>query len=164
MCRILVEREVTTLLVTHDQDQAFALAHQIGVINDAVNAAVVLVAVVTCTVSPWFFSRLHRRARTISRRQGVIVAGAERQAFADAFSACGGLQCGFCIPGIVMRAKAQIDKKGADLTREKMAPHLGAHLCRCTGYVKVLDAIEAVAGGAIIEVSGGITIEHTPGH
>ncbi|MEX2627682.1 MAG: molybdopterin cofactor-binding domain-containing protein [Ilumatobacteraceae bacterium] len=69
----------------------------------------------------------------------------ERTAFAEAFAACGGLQCGFCIPGIVMRAKAQIDKKGADLTRDKMAPHLGAHLCRCTGYVKVLDAIEAVA-------------------
>jgi xanthine dehydrogenase molybdenum-binding subunit len=71
----------------------------------------------------------------------------ERTAFAEAFAACGGLQCGFCIPGIVMRAKAQIDKKGAGLTREAMAPHLGAHLCRCTGYVKILDAIEAVAQG-----------------
>lgn len=70
-----------------------------------------------------------------------------RQTFADAFSACGGLQCGFCIPGIVMRAKAQIDKKGADLDRDAMKPHLGAHLCRCTGYVKILDAIEAVAKG-----------------
>ncbi len=69
----------------------------------------------------------------------------ERQRFADAFAACGGLQCGFCIPGIVMRAKAQIDKKGADLARDDMARHLGAHLCRCTGYVKILDAIEAVA-------------------
>ena len=71
----------------------------------------------------------------------------ERQRFADAFAACGGLQCGFCIPGIVMRAKSQIDKKGADLDRAAMAPHLGAHLCRCTGYVKILDAIEAVAKG-----------------
>lgn len=71
----------------------------------------------------------------------------ERRRFADAFAACGGLQCGFCIPGIVMRAKAQIDKKGADLQRDDMARHLGAHLCRCTGYVKVLDAIEAVAQG-----------------
>src|SRR5690606_32784845 len=71
----------------------------------------------------------------------------ERRSFADAFAACGGLQCGFCIPGIVMRAKAQIDKKGAALTRAAMAPHLGAHLCRCTGYVKILDAIEAVAQG-----------------
>jgi len=72
---------------------------------------------------------------------------AERDAFANAFAACGGLQCGFCIPGIVMRAKAQIDKKGDSLTRAGMAPHLGAHLCRCTGYVKILDAIEAVAHG-----------------
>jgi len=75
------------------------------------------------------------------------VAEEERKRFADAFSACGGLQCGFCIPGIVMRAKAQIDKKGADLKRDDMARHLGAHLCRCTGYVKILDAIEAVACG-----------------
>jgi selenium-dependent xanthine dehydrogenase len=71
----------------------------------------------------------------------------ERRRFAEAFAACGGLQCGFCIPGIVLRAKSQIDKKGADLDRHAMAPHLGAHLCRCTGYVKILDAIEAVARG-----------------
>ena len=70
------------------------------------------------------------------------VADGERTAFAEAFAACGGLQCGFCIPGIVMRAKAQIDKKGAELERADMARHLGAHLCRCTGYVKILDAID----------------------
>jgi aerobic-type carbon monoxide dehydrogenase small subunit (CoxS/CutS family) len=34
----------------------------------------------------------------------------ERQRYADAFAACGGLQCGFCIPGIIVRAKAQVDK------------------------------------------------------
>jgi len=75
------------------------------------------------------------------------VSQAERESFANAFAACGGLQCGFCIPGIVVRAKAQIDKKGAALKREDMARHLGAHLCRCTGYVKILDAIETVAKG-----------------
>ena len=69
----------------------------------------------------------------------------EREQFARAFAAHGGLQCGFCIPGIVMRAKAQIDKKGPGLRRDDMARHLGAHLCRCTGYVKILDAIEGVA-------------------
>ena len=72
---------------------------------------------------------------------------AERDSYANAFAACGGLQCGFCIPGIVMRAKGQIDKKGAALTKADMSRHLGANLCRCTGYVKVLDAIEAVAQG-----------------
>jgi aldehyde oxidoreductase len=82
----------------------------------------------------------------------------ERQRFAEAFAACGGLQCGFCIPGIVMRAKAQIDKKGADLDRTAMAPHLGAHLCRCTGYVKILDAIEAVAKGKSFQPALGATV------
>ncbi len=86
------------------------------------------------------------------------ISAEERQRFADAFAACGGLQCGFCIPGIVMRAKSQIDKKGADLDRDGMAPHLGAHLCRCTGYVKILDAIESVAKGKTFQPALGATV------
>ena len=88
------------------------------------------------------------------------VSEVERDAFANAFAACGGLQCGFCIPGIVVRAKAQIDKKGAGLKREDMARHLGAHLCRCTGYVKILDAIETVAKGQSPEIvsTGGLGV------
>ena len=91
------------------------------------------------------------------------VSQSERDAFANAFAACGGLQCGFCIPGIVVRAKAQIDKKGANLKREDMARHLGAHLCRCTGYVKILDAIETVAKSQTPEVitSGGLGVRVT---
>jgi xanthine dehydrogenase molybdenum-binding subunit len=76
----------------------------------------------------------------------------ERAKFASAFAACGGLQCGFCIPGIVVRAKAQIDKKGSALKREDMSRHLGAHLCRCTGYAKILEAIECVAKNEIPEM------------
>ena len=88
--------------------------------------------------------------RTITTLEGV--AAEERTRYAQAFAACGGLQCGFCIPGIVMRAKGQIDKKGADLTRDDMARHLGAHLCRCTGYTKILDAIDVVAKGKPVDV------------
>ncbi|CAB4612199.1 unannotated protein [freshwater metagenome] len=97
------------------------------------------------------YSVAKAEGKNITTLEGVDEA--ERQQYADAFAACGGLQCGFCIPGIVMRAKSQIDKKGADLKREDMARHLGAHLCRCTGYVKVLDAIEAVAQGTPVDVS-----------
>ena len=93
--------------------------------------------------------------RSVTTLEGI--GEAERRRYARAFAACGGLQCGFCIPGIVMRAKAQVDKKarvdgkGSDLAREDMARHLGAHLCRCTGYVKILDAIEMVATGEDVE-------------
>jgi xanthine dehydrogenase molybdenum-binding subunit len=97
--------------------------------------------------------------KSVTTLEGV--AADERAAFADAFAACGGLQCGFCIPGIVMRAKAQIDKKGADLQPSDMARHLGAHLCRCTGYVKILEAIDAVAKGKHFEPALAATVGGT---
>ncbi len=82
----------------------------------------------------------------------------ERTRFAEAFAATGALQCGFCTPGIVMRSKALLEKKGAALTRDDAARHLGAHLCRCTGYIKILDAIELLAKGdeVLIPRPGGV--------
>ena len=110
-------------------------------------------AIVSCQQS------LEKVANTnITTLEGV--SQVERDAFANAFAACGGLQCGFCIPGIVVRAKAQIDKKGAGLKRKDMARHLGAHLCRCTGYVKILDAIDSVAKQLSPEIvsTGGLGV------
>ena len=71
---------------------------------------------------------------------------AERQRMADTFAAHGALQCGFCTPGIVMRTVALLSRD-KETTRDDAARHLGAHLCRCTGYVKILDAVESLAAG-----------------
>ncbi len=84
---------------------------------------------------------------TVTTLEGLD--GAERDRYASAFAAHGALQCGFCTPGIVMRAKALLDKKGDALTRDEASRHLGAHLCRCTGYVKILDAVESLASGEV---------------
>jgi aldehyde oxidoreductase len=68
-----------------------------------------------------------------------------RQAvFAHAFVEKGGVQCGFCIPGIVMQANSLIDKNPAP-SRDEIAKALTPHLCRCTGYKKIVDAIEYAA-------------------
>jgi xanthine dehydrogenase molybdenum-binding subunit len=72
---------------------------------------------------------------------------AERDRLAGAFAAHGALQCGFCIPGILVRAKALLDDKGGDLDRSTINGRLGAHLCRCTGYTKIVEAVEALAAG-----------------
>ncbi len=80
---------------------------------------------------------------------------AERRTLAEAFAARGALQCGFCTPGILVRTKALLDQKGSALDRETAARHLGAHLCRCTGYVKILDAIEDLAAAAAPQVAPG---------
>lgn len=76
----------------------------------------------------------------------------ERHRYARAFAATGALQCGFCTPGILLRTKALVDKHGSALTRDKAARHLGGHLCRCTGYVKILDAVQDIAAGVETEV------------
>jgi xanthine dehydrogenase molybdenum-binding subunit len=68
----------------------------------------------------------------------------ERTLIGDAFAATTGLQCGFCIPGIALRAKHLTDRK-SNPTREEIAKAIDAHLCRCTGYVKIIDAIELIA-------------------
>ena len=70
-----------------------------------------------------------------------------RDELAAAFAATGALQCGFCTPGILVRVANLLDKKGSGLDRGTAARHLGAHLCRCTGYVKILDAVELLAKG-----------------
>ena len=67
--------------------------------------------------------------------------GAYRQrVFANAFAEKGGVQCGFCIPGIVMRANALLNKD-ADPTRAEVEQALTPNLCRCTGYKKIVDSI-----------------------
>jgi selenium-dependent xanthine dehydrogenase len=68
----------------------------------------------------------------------------ERDLWARAFVAAAGLQCGFCIPGIVMRAKAILERN-PNPSRKEIAKLLDVHLCRCTGYTKILDAIELAA-------------------
>jgi xanthine dehydrogenase molybdenum-binding subunit len=82
----------------------------------------------------------------------------ERRRLAQAFGVTGALQCGFCTPGILVRTKALLDQKGKDLTRETTAGRLGGHLCRCTGYTKIFDAIEMLRDGSIpaLELPAGI--------
>src|SRR4030042_4739788 len=55
----------------------------------------------------------------------------------------GAVQCGFCTPGILMSSKALIDKNPHP-TRGEMKEAISGHLCRCTGYHQIIEAIEAV--------------------
>ncbi len=68
----------------------------------------------------------------------------DRALLADSFVAAAGVQCGFCIPGIALRAKHLVDKTPAP-TRAEIAKAIDVHLCRCTGYTKIVDAIDLYA-------------------
>jgi selenium-dependent xanthine dehydrogenase len=67
-----------------------------------------------------------------------------KRVFTNAFVEKSGVQCGFCIPGIVMQASVLIDKNPTP-TRQQIAQALQPNLCRCTGYVKIIDSIEYAA-------------------
>jgi len=81
-----------------------------------------------------------------------------RTLWADSFAATGAAQCGYCSPGIVMKAHALLERDAAP-SRAEIARALAGNLCRCTGYVKIIDAIELVAsarrGGSRPEVDRG---------
>ena len=68
----------------------------------------------------------------------------ERKLYGEAFARTGGLQCGFCIPGIVLRAH-HILQANPNPTDEELRKKLDVHLCRCTGYQSILAAIQLVA-------------------
>lgn len=67
-----------------------------------------------------------------------------RDQLADSFQEAGGCQCGFCIPGIAVRAVALV-RDNPHPTRPEIARALRNHLCRCTGYTKIIDSIELFA-------------------
>src|SRR5438128_9765241 len=80
--------------------------------------------------------------RTVTTQEGLEPAARHR--WARAFVVAGASQCGFCSPGIVMKAEAMLAKEPSP-TREQIARGLAGNLCRCTGYIKIVDAVELSA-------------------
>src|SRR6202171_1103049 len=72
------------------------------------------------------------------------VPGDMRNVLGEAFILEGGVQCGFCIPGIVVRASSLL-QNGQASSREGVAKALDGHLCRCTGYKRIVDAIQTAS-------------------
>ena len=70
-----------------------------------------------------------------------------RRVLGEAFVLEGGVQCGFCIPGIVVRATALIQQGKTD-DRSAIARALDGHICRCTGYGRIIDAIQTAGEAA----------------
>lgn len=66
-------------------------------------------------------------------------------AMQDAFVEHGAIQCGFCMPGMIMQARHLVDQNDK-LTLDELKRGLEGNVCRCTGYKKVFDAVAAVVG------------------
>lgn len=92
--------------------------------------------------------------KTVQTIEGL--SDAEKELYVYAFGQAGAVQCGFCIPGMVICAKALLDQN-LNPTRDEIAFALRNNYCRCTGYKKIIDAVELAAqilrdGGKIPKV------------
>ncbi len=73
-----------------------------------------------------------------------LAQGSRLHPLQQAFIDHGAIQCGFCTPGAILMAKAMLDENPKP-TRQEVKEGLGGNLCRCTGYVKIIDAVMAAA-------------------
>jgi aerobic-type carbon monoxide dehydrogenase small subunit (CoxS/CutS family) len=89
-------------------------------------------------------------AARLAGRSLVTIEGIEGDALdplQDAFARLGAVQCGFCTPGMILSAKALLAENPMPSIHE-IRDALAGNLCRCTGYVKIVEAVLAVAHGS----------------
>jgi carbon-monoxide dehydrogenase small subunit len=77
----------------------------------------------------------------------------EFSAYEQAFLEAGAVQCGYCTPGMIMSAKALLDRSAAP-TRTEIVEGISGNLCRCTGYAQIVKAIELVVARRV----GGVDL------
>jgi carbon-monoxide dehydrogenase small subunit len=131
-----------TLLVELLRDDLGMTGTHIGCDTSQCGACNVLVdgvAVKSCTVLA-----VQADGKVITTIEG-LANGDTLHPMQAAFREHHGLQCGFCTPGMVMAGLEIVRRRGHDLSAEDIAHDLEGNLCRCTGYVNIIKAIQAGA-------------------
>ena len=82
--------------------------------------------------------------KSVTTIEGLVGEGNELHPIQKAFVENGGIQCGFCTPGMIMSAKALLDENPHP-SEEEIRRGISGNLCRCTGYVQIVESIEKAA-------------------
>ncbi|MBW1996544.1 MAG: FAD binding domain-containing protein [Deltaproteobacteria bacterium] len=82
--------------------------------------------------------------RSVTTIEGLVGEGNKLHPLQESFIANGGVQCGFCTPGMIISAKALLEEK-SDPRDDEIRRAISGNLCRCTGYVQIVDSIRKAA-------------------
>src|SRR5689334_83016 len=96
---------------------------------------------------------LHAEGRNIETIEGMAE-GVELHPLQEAFAELGAAQCGYCTPGVLLSAKKLLDRIPSP-TLEQIREALAGNICRCTGYIKIYEAVELAAArmrGETVEI------------
>ena len=107
----------------------------------------------TCTVvidgkavNSCLFPVMEAEGRSVTTIEGLRAADGGLHPLQKAFIEHGAVQCGYCSPGMIMSAYALLQEK-AEPSDDEIRDGIEGNLCRCTGYVKIIEAIRSVAKG-----------------
>ena len=140
--RVTVQIESDELLVDVLRDRLDLIGTKIGCNEGECGACTVIMdgqAVLSCLIPA-----MRAHGRQLTTIEGLSD-GDTLHPLQQAFVEHGAVQCGYCIPGIIMSAKALLDENQHP-SRDEIKENIAGNLCRCTGYVKIIEAIESVAG------------------
>jgi carbon-monoxide dehydrogenase small subunit len=138
---VRIDVEPTAPLLDVLRDQLGLLGARRGCETAYCGACTVLVdgrAVRSCI---FLAARAHGRA--ITTIEGLAADG-DLDPLQQAFIEHGALECGYCIPGMILLARSFLDE-GGETSEAAVRRALASNLCRCTGYVKMIEAVRAVA-------------------
>jgi len=97
------------------------------------------------TVNACIFPAMEAEAKNVVTIEGIADAQGNLHPIQKAFIEHGAVQCGFCTPGMVLSAKALLDENPKP-TEEEIRHGIAGNLCRCTGYLQIIEAIKAASG------------------
>jgi len=135
------EVEVQTLLVDLIRGRLGLTGTHVGCDTGQCGACTVLLdgqAVKSCSVLA-----VQAAGRSVTTIEGLAKDGTLHP-LQDAFSACHGLQCGFCTPGMIMTAHCLLSNN-PEPSEAEIAHALEGNLCRCTGYVNIVESVQRAA-------------------
>ena len=96
-------------------------------------------------VNSCLYLAIEIEGKTVETIEGLAKTSGTLHPIQQSFVDNGGIQCGFCSPGMIMSSKALLDEN-PDADREEIKHALAGNICRCTGDIQIFESVEAVKG------------------